>query len=101
MNGPSQGNSASNNKSVHDKKEKPEGKRGSQKPEAEAPAAESQTPTETPAAAKPEAKPETAEPKTDKKAPQTEEKGEEWAVEFHPGNVMAFYKPWDSGEYDT
>ena len=30
-----------------------------------------------------------------------EEEGEEWAVEFHPGNVMAFYEPWDSGEYDT
>ena len=29
-----------------------------------------------------------------------EEDGEEWCVEFHPGNFMAFYPPWD-GEYDT
>jgi hypothetical protein len=29
-----------------------------------------------------------------------EEDGEEWRVEFHPGNFMAFYAPWD-GEYDT
>jgi hypothetical protein len=24
-----------------------------------------------------------------------------WAVEMQPGNYMAFFKPWDSGEYDT
>jgi hypothetical protein len=30
-----------------------------------------------------------------------EEEGEEWAVEFQPGNYMAFHKPWDSGDYDT
>jgi len=30
-----------------------------------------------------------------------QEEGDEWAIEFHPGNVMAFYAPWDSGEYDT
>jgi hypothetical protein len=29
-----------------------------------------------------------------------EEEGEDWCVEFHPGNFMAFYPPWD-GEYDT
>ena len=27
--------------------------------------------------------------------------GEDWAVEMQPGNYMAFYEPWDSGEYDT
>ena len=26
---------------------------------------------------------------------------EEWVVELHPGNFMAFYAPWDSGDYDT
>jgi SMI1-KNR4 cell-wall len=30
-----------------------------------------------------------------------EAEGEEWAVELHPGNFMAFYRPWDSGDYDT
>ena len=29
-----------------------------------------------------------------------EEDGDEWCVEFHPGNFMAFYPPWD-GLYDT
>jgi hypothetical protein len=29
-----------------------------------------------------------------------EEDGDEWCVEFHPGNFMAFYPPWD-GDYDT
>ncbi len=29
-----------------------------------------------------------------------EEEDEDWCVEFHPGNFMAFYPPWD-GEYDT
>ncbi len=24
-----------------------------------------------------------------------------WAVELMPGNYMAFFEPWDSGEYDT
>ncbi|HVX85799.1 MAG TPA: hypothetical protein VH253_13540 [Phycisphaerae bacterium] len=24
-----------------------------------------------------------------------------WAVEMQPGNYMAFFEPWDSGEYDT
>jgi hypothetical protein len=24
-----------------------------------------------------------------------------WRVELHPGNYMAFFEPWDSGEYDT
>ena len=24
-----------------------------------------------------------------------------WSVEAQPGNYMAFYEPWDSGEYDT
>jgi hypothetical protein len=28
-----------------------------------------------------------------------EEEG--YAVELHPGNYMAFFPPWDSGEYDT
>ena len=29
--------------------------------------------------------------------------GEEdpWAVEAQPGNYMAFFEPWDSGDYDT
>jgi hypothetical protein len=30
-----------------------------------------------------------------------EESGEPWVVEAHPGNYMAFYEPWDTGEYDT
>lgn len=28
-------------------------------------------------------------------------KDETWAVELLPGNYMAFFEPWDSGEYDT
>ena len=24
-----------------------------------------------------------------------------WAVELQPGRYMAFFEPWDSGEYDT
>ncbi|SRR5258708_24456673 len=24
-----------------------------------------------------------------------------WAVELQPGNYMAFFEPWDSGDYDT
>ena len=30
-----------------------------------------------------------------------EEEDEEWAVEVQPGNYMAFFEPWDSGDYDT
>jgi hypothetical protein len=30
-----------------------------------------------------------------------EEDDDPWAVEVQPGNYMAFFEPWDSGEYDT
>jgi hypothetical protein len=30
-----------------------------------------------------------------------EEEDEEWCVILEPGNYMAFYEPFDSGEYDT
>ena len=30
-----------------------------------------------------------------------EEDGDVLAVELQPGNYMAFFEPWDSGEYDT
>ena len=30
-----------------------------------------------------------------------EEEDDVWAVEVQPGNYMAFFEPWDSGEYDT
>ncbi len=30
-----------------------------------------------------------------------EEPGEEWSVIVEPGNYMAFFPPWSSGEYDT
>ncbi len=30
-----------------------------------------------------------------------EEDGDDWAVELQPGNYMAFFEPWDSGEYDS
>jgi hypothetical protein len=30
-----------------------------------------------------------------------EEEDDEWAVEMQPGNYMAFFEPWDSGDYDT
>jgi hypothetical protein len=30
-----------------------------------------------------------------------EDEGDEFVAEFLPGNVMAFYEPWDSGEYET
>ena len=30
-----------------------------------------------------------------------EDEEDVWAVEFMPGNTMAFFEPWDSGEYDT
>ncbi|HSJ01796.1 MAG: hypothetical protein ACAI34_03445 [Verrucomicrobium sp.] len=33
--------------------------------------------------------------------PPDDEDDDEWAVELHPGNYMAFAEPWDSGEYDT
>ncbi len=30
-----------------------------------------------------------------------EEDDDEWAAELKPGNYMAFFEPWDSGDYDT
>lgn len=30
-----------------------------------------------------------------------EEEEDVWAVELMPGNYMAFFEPWNSGEYDT
>lgn len=30
-----------------------------------------------------------------------EDEGDPWAVEAQPGNYMAFFEPWGSGEYDT
>jgi hypothetical protein len=30
-----------------------------------------------------------------------EEDDDPWAVEMQPGNYMAFFEPWDSGDYDT
>lgn len=30
-----------------------------------------------------------------------EDEDDIWAVELLPGNYMAFFEPWDSGEYDT
>ena len=30
-----------------------------------------------------------------------EDEDDEWVVELHPGNYMAFFTPWDSGVYDT
>jgi hypothetical protein len=30
-----------------------------------------------------------------------EDDGDPWAVEMMPGNYMAFFEPWDSGDYDT
>lgn len=30
-----------------------------------------------------------------------EEEDDPWAIEAQPGNYMAFFEPWDSGEYDT
>ncbi len=32
---------------------------------------------------------------------QQEDEEDVWAVEMQPGNYMAFFEPWDSGEYDT
>ena len=34
-------------------------------------------------------------------AREPEDEEDEWAVELLPGNYMAFFEPWDSGEYDT
>ena len=30
-----------------------------------------------------------------------EDEDDIWRVEMQPGNFMAFFEPWDSGEYDT
>ncbi|SFX76546.1 hypothetical protein OH786_35555 (plasmid) [Streptomyces atratus] len=30
-----------------------------------------------------------------------DDEADEWAVELQPGDYMAFFEPWDSGEYDT
>jgi len=30
-----------------------------------------------------------------------EDEDDLWAVEVQPGNYMAFFEPWDSGDYDT
>lgn len=30
-----------------------------------------------------------------------EDEDDVWAVELLPGNYMAFFEPWDSGDYDT
>lgn len=30
-----------------------------------------------------------------------EESGEDWSVIVEPGNVMCFWPPWNSGDYDT
>lgn len=30
-----------------------------------------------------------------------EDEEDEWAIEAQPGNYMAFFEPWGSGEYDT
>jgi hypothetical protein len=30
-----------------------------------------------------------------------EEEDDPWVVEMQPGNYMAFFEPWDSGDYDT
>jgi hypothetical protein len=32
---------------------------------------------------------------------QPDDEGDPWAVEMQPGNYMAFFEPWDSGDYDT
>ena len=34
-------------------------------------------------------------------AREPEEEDDIWAVELLPGNYMAFFEPWDSGDYDT
>ena len=35
------------------------------------------------------------------RAYEDEDEEYEWAVELMPGNYMAFFEPWDSGNYDT
>jgi len=30
-----------------------------------------------------------------------EDEDDSWCVEVQPGNYMAFFEPWDSGDYDT
>ncbi|WP_369142023.1 hypothetical protein [Streptomyces sp. R44] len=30
-----------------------------------------------------------------------DDEDDEWAVELQPGDYMAFFEPWDSGDYDT
>ena len=30
-----------------------------------------------------------------------EDEDDVWAIEAQPGNYMAFFEPWDSGDYDT
>ncbi len=30
-----------------------------------------------------------------------EDDDDSWAIELQPGNFMAFFEPWDSGDYDT
>src|SRR5262249_18212445 len=30
-----------------------------------------------------------------------EDEDDPWPVEMQPGNYMAFFEPWDSGDYDT
>jgi len=34
-------------------------------------------------------------------AREPEDEEDVWAVELQPGNYMAFFEPWDSGDYDT
>ena len=34
-------------------------------------------------------------------AREPEDEEDLWAVELQPGNYMAFFEPWDSGDYDT
>jgi len=34
-------------------------------------------------------------------AREPEDEEDAWAVEMQPGNYMAFFEPWNSGEYDT
>jgi hypothetical protein len=33
--------------------------------------------------------------------PEGDDDDDAWAVEAQPGNYMAFFEPWDSGNYDT
>lgn len=30
-----------------------------------------------------------------------EDDDDDWSAEMQPGSYMAFFEPWDSGEYDT